>query len=230
MSVTGPDVYGPVTAGEPIEPVEKRRSTAPGDVRKGGWFIRITIIVIVILWSIPTLGVLITSFRAEELVNTSGWWTALAHPFRAAEWTLENYREAITAAGFGSAFMNSLAVTIPSTVIPITIASFAAYAFSWMEFKGRFVLFVAVVFGVVVARGLRTAPQRTARRSLIVAGVGVVSIAVFWTGLPVILAAGAATLALDARRRLGRLPGTAIAALVLATLITVSAVWLAFTG
>jgi hypothetical protein len=88
----------------------------------------------------------------------------------------------------------------------------------------------AVVFGVVVARGLRTAPQRTARRSLIVAGVGILSIAVFWTGLPVILAAGAATLALDARHRLGRLPGTAIAALALATLITVSAVWLAFTG
>ena len=88
----------------------------------------------------------------------------------------------------------------------------------------------AVVFGVVVARGLRTAPQRTARRSLIVASVGVVSIVVFWTGLPVILAAGATTLALDARHRLGRLPGTAIAALVLATLITVSAVWLAFTG
>jgi hypothetical protein len=95
---------------------------------------------------------------------------------------------------------------------------------------GFAVVGAAVVFGVVVARGLRTAPQRTARRSLIVAGIGVVSIAVFWTGLPVILAAGATTLALDARRRLGRLPGTAIAALVLAALITVSAVWLAFTG
>jgi hypothetical protein len=89
---------------------------------------------------------------------------------------------------------------------------------------------VAVVFGVVVVRGLRVAPQQTVRRSLIVAGVGVLSILAFWTGLPVALAAGAATLALDARRRLGRLPGTAIAALVLAALITVTAVWLAFTG
>jgi hypothetical protein len=88
----------------------------------------------------------------------------------------------------------------------------------------------ALVFGVVVARGLRTAPQQTARRSLIVASVGVVSILVFWTGLPVVLAAGAVTLALDARRRLGRLPGTATAALVLAAVITVAAVWLAFTG
>ena len=64
----------------------------------GGWLIRITIIVIVLLWSIPTLGVLITSFRAAEFVNTSGWWTALAHPFEAAQWTIENYRVALDAA------------------------------------------------------------------------------------------------------------------------------------
>ncbi len=50
---------------------------------RAGWFVRITIIVIVILWSIPTLGVLITSLRPESLtVNTTGWWTVLAHPFR----------------------------------------------------------------------------------------------------------------------------------------------------
>jgi alpha-glucoside transport system permease protein len=131
-------------------PIEPTRGGGVGDVRRGGWFIRITIVAIVILWSIPTLGVLITSFRAEELVNTSGWWTALAHPFRAAEWTLENYRAAIEAQEFGNAFMNSLAVAIPATVIPITIASFAAYAFSWMEFRGRYVMFVAVVGLLVV--------------------------------------------------------------------------------
>jgi hypothetical protein len=95
---------------------------------------------------------------------------------------------------------------------------------------GFAIIGAAVVFGVVVARGLCTAPPQTARRSLIVASVGVVSLVAFWTGLPVILAAGAATLALDARRRLGRLQGTAIAALVLAALITLAAVWLAFTG
>lgn len=123
---------------------------APGDVRRGGWFIRITIVVIVVLWSIPTLGVLVTSFRPEAVVNTSGWWTALAHPFRAAEWTFENYRIAIGTQGFGNTFLNSLAVAIPATVIPITIAAFAAYAFSWMEFRGRYVMFVAVVGLLVV--------------------------------------------------------------------------------
>ncbi len=132
----------------PIPTMEQAR--APGEVRKGGWIIRITILAIVVLWLIPTLGVLITSFRHESLINTSGWWTALAHPFRAAEWTFQNYRTAITEAGFGNAFLNSLAVTIPATVIPITIAAFAAYAFSWMEFRGRFVMLVAVVGLLVV--------------------------------------------------------------------------------
>jgi alpha-glucoside transport system permease protein len=131
-------------------PIGPERGGNVGDVREGGWLIRITIIVIVLLWSIPTLGVLITSFRAEEFVNTSGWWTALAHPFQAAQWTIENYRVAIEGQEFGSAFFNSLAMAIPATVIPITIAAFAAYAFSWMEFRGRFVLFVAVVGLLVV--------------------------------------------------------------------------------
>ena len=138
--MSAPAITAPETAAE---------DRAPGEVRRGGWIIRITVVAIVVLWLIPTAGVLITSFRPEELVVSSGWWTTLAHPFRAAEWTLENYRTALDAAGFGNAFMNSLAVTIPATVIPITIAAFAAYAFAWMEFKGRYVLFV-VVAGLLV--------------------------------------------------------------------------------
>lgn len=74
----------------------------------------------------------------------------LAHPFRTAEWTLENYRAVLDAGGFGNAFLNSLAVTLPATVIPIAIAAFAAYAFSWMEFPGRHVMFVVVVGLLVV--------------------------------------------------------------------------------
>jgi alpha-glucoside transport system permease protein len=118
--------------------------------RGGGWLVRIVILVIVVVWLVPTVGVLVTSFRPEALTDTSGWWTALGHPFRAAEWTLENYRAALETGGFGSAFLNSLAVTLPATVIPITIAAFAAYAFSWMEFRGRYVMFVAVVGLLVV--------------------------------------------------------------------------------
>jgi alpha-glucoside transport system permease protein len=143
-----------VSLTQPIEPapraVARPEEEPPGKSRRGSWLVRITIVAIVLLWLIPTLGVLITSFRPEELVDTTGWWTALAHPWRATEWTLENYRAALSDEGLGNSFLNSLAVAIPSTVIPITIAAFAAYAFSWMEFRGRYVLFVVVVGLLVV--------------------------------------------------------------------------------
>jgi len=63
--------------------------------------------------------------------------------------TLDNYKEVLGAEGIGQSFINSLTVTIPATVIPILIAAFAAYAFSWMEFPGRQILF-AVVVGLLV--------------------------------------------------------------------------------
>jgi alpha-glucoside transport system permease protein len=135
----------------PAEQVAPKPTKAEAiGVRRGGWFVRITILVVVAIWLIPTLGVLVTSFRPEGLSDRTGWWTALGHPLRAGEWTLENYREALDAGGFKSAFLNSLAVAVPATIIPVTIAAFAAYAFSWMQFRGRYVMFVLVVGLMVV--------------------------------------------------------------------------------
>ncbi len=118
-------------------------------VREGGWFVRIAVTVTVLIWLIPAAGVLITSFRPAAVVNDTGWWTVFVHPFT-SDWTLENYRQALDAGGFGNAFLNSLAVAVPATIMPITIAAFAAYAFSWMEFRGRHVMFVLVVGLMVV--------------------------------------------------------------------------------
>ncbi|MCD6022045.1 MAG: carbohydrate transporter permease [Actinomycetia bacterium] len=136
------------TAPPAAEPIPVRGKGL--EPRTGGWFVRIAVLVIVVIWMIPTAGVLITSFRPEALVDTTGWWTALAHPFETSQWTLENYRLALDTGGFASAFLNSLAVAIPATVIPIAIAAFAAYAFSWMEFRGRYLMFIAVVGLLVV--------------------------------------------------------------------------------
>ena len=132
----------------PIVPSGTRKSAL--GTGQGGWFVRITITVVVLLWMIPTLGVLITSFRPEAAADSTGWWTALPNLFDASEWTLENYRLALDQGGMANSFLNSLAVTVPATVIPITIAAFAAYAFSWMNFRARHLMFVLVVGLMVV--------------------------------------------------------------------------------
>jgi hypothetical protein len=89
---------------------------------------------------------------------------------------------------------------------------------------------VAVVFGVVVRRGLSQAPDGTARTALILAAAAIPCVLVFYTGLPVVLSGGAVVLAMDAHARLGRFPSTAVSALAIAALVFGVATWLAFTG
>jgi len=114
------------------------------------WPVKLVILGIVILWIVPTLGLLITSLRPRADIDTTGWWTVFGHLFDKTTWTFENYSEVLGQRGFSNAFLNSLSVTIPSTVIPITVAAFAAYAFAWMKFPGRNILFVSVVGLLVV--------------------------------------------------------------------------------
>jgi alpha-glucoside transport system permease protein len=109
----------------------------------------LVVIVLVIIWTVPTLGLLVSSFRPELAIKTTGWWTAFFSPFE-ADWTLTNYIRVLTADRMGTAFFNSLMITIPATVIPITIAAFAAYALAWMEFPGKNLVFVLVVGLMVV--------------------------------------------------------------------------------
>ncbi|MFP4179518.1 MAG: carbohydrate ABC transporter permease [Spirochaetaceae bacterium] len=111
---------------------------------------RLILIALVVIWTVPTLGLLVSSFRTSEAISDSGWWTALAHLFDGSQWTLQNYHDVIFADFMGLAFFNSLLVTVPSTVIPITIAAFAAYAIAWMDFPAREGIFVMIVGLLVV--------------------------------------------------------------------------------
>jgi len=111
--------------------------------------LRTAVILVALVWSIPTLGILISSFRDAREIQSSGWWSALFWPWQ-QDWTLINYESVLTADNMANAFINSLVVTIPATVIPITIAAFAAYAFAWMRFPLRGTLFLIVVALLVV--------------------------------------------------------------------------------
>jgi alpha-glucoside transport system permease protein len=104
-------------------------------------------IVIAILWTVPSVGLLVTSFRPELDIRRSGWWTAFGGLFSGeTEFTLDNYEQALFGSGANLAeyFVNSFVITIPAVIIPITIALLAAYAFAWIDFRGRSILFVAV--------------------------------------------------------------------------------------
>jgi alpha-glucoside transport system permease protein len=204
----------------------RKRKSRWGDILVNG-----VLLLLVLGWTIPTLGLFISSFRTRFDIQTSGWWTILPHRewqtvetfpvpegldrtgvmiIRGASGTFEQYREGVTTPdgkyrltwvgnrrtgtlavqeqvwttgnhnftlenyeqvlggktfeikqpdgsvqtvpgdNLINAFLNSLVVTVPATVIPILIAAFAAYGFAWMRFPGRRVFFIMVVALLVV--------------------------------------------------------------------------------
>ena len=110
---------------------------------------RLVILAVVILWTLPTLGLLVSSFRTQLAISDSGWWTVFMS-LGEEEFTLRNYERVAFADGMIDAFLNSLLVALPATVIPITIAAFAAYGIAWMDFPGRQLIFVLIVGLLVV--------------------------------------------------------------------------------
>jgi alpha-glucoside transport system permease protein len=131
------------TTGQVVAPSKPIKATEGGIAlrRKSVWTSVIAAL-IAILWTIPTIGLLITSFRPQIDIRTSGWWTVWQDP----QFTLQNYETALFSGttNLASFFVNSLVITIPAVVIPISIACMAAYAFAWMHFRLSGFLFVAV--------------------------------------------------------------------------------------
>jgi alpha-glucoside transport system permease protein len=127
----------PMAHGKP--PKETRRS----------WAAIVGVLVLCVLWTLPTVGLLVTSFRDRTAASETGWWTVLTDPANAG-WTTDNYRRVFEGTDLGTGFINSIVVAIPATVIPIMFAAFAAYAFTFMEFRGKDVLFVTIVAVMVI--------------------------------------------------------------------------------
>ncbi|MEV4498175.1 carbohydrate ABC transporter permease [Micromonospora arborensis] len=122
-------------------------STAAGRVRKrlNSRTATLISIVIAVVWTIPTFGLLISSLRPEDEIKTTGWWTAFTNP----QFTLENYQQVLfgrssSSGQLASYFINSLAITVPSVLFPLAFASLAAYALAWIKFRGRDWLYIAI--------------------------------------------------------------------------------------
>ena len=109
--------------------------------------LHLAVVIISVIWLVPTAGLLVSSFRSRQDLISSGWWTAFQHPL---DFTVQNYAEVLTQEGLGQSFINSLVIAVPSTVIPLIVAALAAYAFAWMRFPGRDALFLMTVGLLVV--------------------------------------------------------------------------------
>jgi alpha-glucoside transport system permease protein len=157
----GPDI---VSAATSRSAAAKKGLTSP--------WASLAALVIAVLWTLPTFGLLLSSFRPEREVKRTGWWTFFANP----DVTLENYTEVLFGgsqplAGF---FVNSILVTIPAVAIPIILATMAAYGFAWTRFPLRDTLFVAIF-------ALQIVPLQVALLPLLEIFVGTGLNGTFWT-------------------------------------------------
>ena len=135
----------PVLAGEATsEPMPRTRA---GRVRRrlNSPVATIVSIVIALLWTVPTFGLFLSSFRPEDEIKTTGWWTFFTNP----QLTFENYQQVLFGRSASSGqlanyFINSLVITVPSVLFPVAFAALAAYALSWMNFRGRDWVYIGI--------------------------------------------------------------------------------------
>jgi len=125
--------------------VRERTLRRPGFLRRLP--LHLTVWIVMALWLVPTLGLIVNSFRTVPDMNRAGWWTAVFPP---SGFTLASYEQIFRTSGFVDALINSLLITIPATVLQVVIATFAGYAFAWMKFRGRDLFFIVIVGLMIV--------------------------------------------------------------------------------
>ena len=160
--MSGTQAVTPAPVQLPKKPTEhgsrrsRRRMHDPAS--RAPLWVKLLVAFLCLAWFVPTLGLAITSLRERTDATNSGWWTIFTSPSGLTRLTLQNYSDVFERAEMGTAFVNSLAITIPATVIPILIAAFAAYAFSFMRFPGRDLLLILIVGLLVVPTQVALVP------------------------------------------------------------------------
>jgi alpha-glucoside transport system permease protein len=103
--------------------------------------VHIVLGIIGLIWILPSVGLLITSFRPSSDMRATGWWTVFTSP----DFTLANYQRVFEGEGMGTAFLNSIFITVPSTLIPLVVAALAAFALAWVRFPFRDTIFLIII-------------------------------------------------------------------------------------
>jgi len=152
-----------MTAAPAIVQIPAER-TSSGRLRRtaGRFSVHIVLAVLMIVWLLPTIGLLVTSFRPRSDIQSTGWWDIFN-----LHLTLENYSQVLQAQGMLQAFLNTVFIAVPSTLLPLGICAMAAYAFSWMRFPFRDTLFLIVVGLLMVPVQVAFIPVLTGMRELL---------------------------------------------------------------
>lgn len=109
--------------------------------------VHVILIVVSVIWLLPTFGLLVQSFRNASDISASGWWTAIANP---SSLTLEPYKGILNDPAIVQAFGNTFLITVPATLLVLTLASLAGYGFACLRFRGRHGLLLLIVALLVV--------------------------------------------------------------------------------
>jgi len=108
----------------------------------GKGVVNVVLIIVAVFWLVPTVGLFLSSLRSSTDNSQSGWWTIFTRP---AQLTIENYANLLGNAQFMGSFVNTIAITLPATVLVVVIGSLAGYAFAWIRFPGRDWLLIVVI-------------------------------------------------------------------------------------
>jgi len=109
--------------------------------------LHLVIIIFIAIWIVPTIGLIINSFRNVQDMGSAGWWSALFPPHG---FSLGSYQQVLQTENVATSIANSVIITVPATVIQLAIATMGAYAFAWMKFPGKDIFFIVIVGLMVV--------------------------------------------------------------------------------
>ncbi|WP_228456764.1 carbohydrate ABC transporter permease [Streptomyces durbertensis] len=115
--------------------------------RLGNGVVQVVLLLVGLVWLTPLAGLFLSSLRDDRDNAASGWWTSFTDP---SQLTLENYTALLENSAITSAFWNTVLISVPTTLLVVLLASLAGYAFAWLEFPGRDVIFLVVVGMLVV--------------------------------------------------------------------------------
>lgn len=115
--------------------------------RTGGGLVQIFLVLIAVFWMVPAIGLFVSSLRGARDTSVSGWWSVLLEP---AQLTLDNYSNLLGNDDLVGSFLNTVLITVPTTLGVVAVGSLAGYAFAWMEFPGRDWIFLIVIGLLVV--------------------------------------------------------------------------------